>query len=125
MISFLIGLVAVWPVVLVLFGFTALIGTLWNVITVSLRQTIIPPGLLGRVNSVYRFFAWGMMPIGAALGGVLVAVVDTVASRDAALRSVWFAEGWIYVVLFIVGRAKLTTARIEAARLAGTGLAGA
>ena len=124
-ISFLIGLVAVWPVVLVLFGLTALIGTLWNVITVSLRQTIIPPGLLGRVNSVYRFFAWGMMPIGAALGGVLVAVVDTVASRDAALRSVWFAEGWIYVVLFIVGRAKLTTARIEAARLAGTGLAGA
>lgn len=120
-ISFLIGLVAVWPVVLVLFGFTALIGTLWNVITVSLRQTIIPPGLLGRVNSVYRFFAWGMMPIGAALGGVLITVVDTVASRDAALRSVWFAEGGIYVVLFIVGRAKLTTAKIESARVAGTG----
>jgi hypothetical protein len=34
-------------------------GTLWNVITVSLRQRLIPDHLLGRVNSVYRFFAWG------------------------------------------------------------------
>ena len=32
---------------------------LWNVITVSLRQAIIPDHLLGRVNSVYRFFGWG------------------------------------------------------------------
>ena len=43
----------------------ATLGATWNVITVSLRQSIIPPHLLGRVNSVYRFFAWGMMPIGA------------------------------------------------------------
>ena len=59
-----------------------LLGILWNVITVSLRQTIIPSHLLGRVNSVYRFFAWGMMPIGAAIGGLTVVVVDTFASRE-------------------------------------------
>jgi MFS family permease len=41
----------------------------WNVITVSLRQRIVPDHLLGRVNAGYRLLAWGTMPIGAALGG--------------------------------------------------------
>jgi MFS family permease len=45
----------------------------WNVITVSLRQSIIPDHLLGRVNSVYRLMGWGSMPIGAAVGGFLAA----------------------------------------------------
>ena len=98
---------------------TSLIGILWNVITVSLRQTIIPPHLLGRVNSVYRFFAWGMMPIGAALGGLIVIVVDTFASREVALRATWFANGAIHVVLFAIGAKTLTTEKIEAARAAG------
>jgi MFS family permease len=44
---------------------------LWNVITVSLRQRIVPDALLGRVNSAYRLFAWGTQPLGALLGGVL------------------------------------------------------
>jgi predicted MFS family arabinose efflux permease len=47
------------------------LAIVWNVITVSLRQAIIPDELLGRVNSVYRFLGWGMMPIGAALGGIV------------------------------------------------------
>src|SRR5437899_8685540 len=34
-------------------------GMLWNVVTVSYRQRLIPNDLLGRVNSVYRFFGWG------------------------------------------------------------------
>ena len=46
-------------------------GVVWNVITVSFRQGIIPDRLLGRVNSVYRLLAWGTMPVGAILGGVL------------------------------------------------------
>jgi MFS family permease len=49
----------------------SMVAIVWNVITVSLRQAIIPDELLGRVNSVYRFLGWGMMPIGAALGGVI------------------------------------------------------
>lgn len=112
----LIGLFAYWPVVLVLFGMMTFWGLVWNVITVSLRQTIIPPRLLGRVNSVYRFFAWGMMPVGAALGGVIVYVVDRFASRDVALRWTWFANAIVHVGLLLFGRAKLTTAKIEAAR---------
>ncbi|MBS3941927.1 MAG: MFS transporter [Actinobacteria bacterium] len=48
-----------------------LLIVVWNVITVSLRQRITPDRLLGRVNSGYRLVAWGTMPIGAALGGLL------------------------------------------------------
>jgi MFS family permease len=42
---------------------------MWNVVTVSLRQQIVPPDLLGRVNSVYRMLGWGLMPAGALAGG--------------------------------------------------------
>ncbi len=112
----IVGLFPWWPLVIVIFGIEALLGILWNVITVSLRQTIIPPHLLGRVNSVYRFFAWGMMPIGAAFGGVLVWLMERQFDRDLALRSTWFAAAAVYTVLFVFGRAKLTTAKIEAAR---------
>lgn len=43
----------------------------WNVIVVSLRQRIVPDHLLGRINASYRLLAWGSMPIGAAVGGLL------------------------------------------------------
>lgn len=53
------------PDAAVLGGFMALTGfvvTLWNVVTVTLRQDLVPVGLLGRVNSVYRMVGWGFMP---------------------------------------------------------------
>ncbi|GAA4012296.1 MFS transporter [Allokutzneria multivorans] len=43
----------------------------WNLITVSLRQRIVPGRLLGRVNSGYRLLAWGSMPLGAVTGGLI------------------------------------------------------
>ena len=118
-VSTAVGLSSMLPLVIVFTGLGALLMSGWNVITVSLRQTIIPPHLLGRVNSVYRFFAWGMMPIGAALGGLIVAGVGAVSTRTLGLRMVWFADAAIHLGLFIVGRSKLTTAKIEAARAAG------
>lgn len=48
----------------------------WNVVVVSLRQRIVPGHLLGRVNAASRMVSWGAMPLGAALGAVLVRVVD-------------------------------------------------
>lgn len=63
------GLVLVtWFVVLMAF-LESMAATVWNVVTVSLRQQIIPPELFGRVNSVYRWFGWGTLPIGAVIGG--------------------------------------------------------
>ena len=92
------------------------LGVLWNVITVSLRQTIIPDHLLGRVNSVYRFFAWGSIPIASFLGGALVLVADATMSREAALRLPWLVAAALNVALFAFAAPRLTTQRIEAAR---------
>jgi MFS family permease len=119
-VSALMGLSSHWAPVLVLFAVMTLLGIVWNVITVSLRQSIIPSHLLGRVNSVYRFFAWGMMPIGAAIGGLTVVVVDEFASRDWALRATFLVCAAIHVWLYVWGRAALTTQRIEAARAEST-----
>jgi len=112
----LIGLSSQWYLVLGFFAIVSFLGIVWNVITVSLRQTIVPAEMLGRVNSVYRFFAWGMMPIGAALGGVVVVVVEQFASRELALRATWFVSAAIQIVLFAVGRRLLSTEAIERAR---------
>jgi MFS family permease len=117
-VSFVVGLSSQWPIVMVMYAVGSTLGATWNVITVSLRQSIIPPHLLGRVNSVYRFFAWGMMPIGAALGGITVTVVSHLANRRIALRSAFFLDAAIYACLFVIGRSKLTTAKLEAARSA-------
>jgi MFS family permease len=116
----MIGLLTWWPVTFVMFSLEALFSILWNVITVSLRQSIIPQRMLGRVNSVYRFFAWGMMPIGAAVGGVLVFALEGFTDRETALRATWIATSLVYIGLFVCGRAKLTTEKIEAARAAGS-----
>ncbi|WP_299927192.1 MFS transporter [uncultured Pelagimonas sp.] len=59
---------------------------LWNIVTVSYRQRVIPDDLLGRVNSVYRFFGWGGIPIGALLGGAIVAIFEPSLGREMALR---------------------------------------
>lgn len=48
--------------------------TMWNIVTVSLRQRVVPGELLGRVNSVYRMLGWGLMPVGALAGGFVAHV---------------------------------------------------
>ncbi|WP_084614666.1 MFS transporter [Nakamurella lactea] len=43
----------------------------YNIATVSFRQRLCPPKLLGRMNASARFLVWGTMPIGSFIGGVL------------------------------------------------------
>lgn len=52
----------------VLMSFASMVG---NVVLISLRQTIIPDHLLGRVTSAYRLFAIGAVPCGALFGGIV------------------------------------------------------
>ncbi|AGM06852.1 MFS transporter [Amycolatopsis keratiniphila] len=62
------------PNIAVLGGFWAVssfVTTIWNVVTVGVRQQEVPSALLGRVNSVYRLLGWGLMPLGALTGGLL------------------------------------------------------
>ncbi|MFP4233978.1 MAG: MFS transporter [Nitriliruptoraceae bacterium] len=93
-------------------GFTAVA---WNVVTVSLRQRLIPDALLGRVNSVYRFFGWGMMPVGTLLGGALVALVERSGDRLLALRAPFALAVLVHLVLLVTISPRLTTAGVAAA----------
>lgn len=46
-------------------------GAVFNTAQISYRQTVCPPELLGRMNASIRWLIWGLVPIGALLGGGL------------------------------------------------------
>ena len=50
---------------------TGVASVMWNVVTVSFRQSVTPNHLLGRVNAAYRLLGWGTLPLGAAAGGLV------------------------------------------------------
>lgn len=115
----IIGFTSSWQVVWVVTVFQTISAILWNTITVSLRQSIIPSHLLGRVNSVYRFFAWGSIPIGMFVGGGLVALSQLFLSREMALRSPYFTGAVLGLLIFAAAASTLTTSAIEKARAEG------
>jgi MFS family permease len=88
-------------------GFSTIV---WNVITVSMRQSIIPDRLLGRVNSVYRLLGWGSMPLGAALGGFLAEAFG--------LRAPYFVMAGVLAVMAVVALPIVNNRTIAAARAA-------
>jgi len=45
--------------------------TNWNILLMSCYQVLIPSDLYGRIHGARRTFVWGVMPIGAFLGGVI------------------------------------------------------
>jgi predicted MFS family arabinose efflux permease len=66
----------------------------WNVLTVALRQRVIPNERLGRVGASYRFLVFLGMPFGALLGGLL-------ASRFG-VREAIFVSGSVLVFLGLI-----------------------
>ncbi len=80
---------------------------LWNIVTVSYRQRRIPDALLGRVNSLYRFFGWGMMPAGALIGGWIVAGVEADLGRDMALRVPYIVAAGAATMMLVYGAVRL------------------
>ncbi len=80
--------------------------SIWNVITVSLRQRVTPQRLLGRLNSAYRLLAWGTMPLGAAAGGLIAQLFG--------IPAVFLTMG-IVVLALVVGMFWVTDARMAAA----------
>lgn len=59
-----------WVAGVCFFGMAAGV-TMWNVLTMSLRQAMIPADLLGRVLGAHRVALWGGIPLGALAGGAL------------------------------------------------------
>jgi MFS family permease len=88
--------------------------TMWNVVTISLRQQIVPGHLLGRVNSVYRMLGWGLMPLGALAGGFV--------AHAAGLRAPYVVAGLLCFVSVLAALPLLLSAvRGADGRQPGTG----
>jgi hypothetical protein len=81
--------------------------TVWNIVTVSLRQQVIPTGLFGRVNSVYRWIGTGSTAIGALIGGQIAFNIN--------LRAPFLVGGTVILLAFAGGATKLSNERINAA----------
>ncbi|MFI6173780.1 MFS transporter [Nocardia sp. NPDC051052] len=78
----------------VLMGACGFAMTLTGVVTISLRQQIIPAELIGRVNSVYRMLGWGLMPVGSLVGGFTAA--------EFGLRAPMIGAGGVRVLVLLL-----------------------
>jgi predicted MFS family arabinose efflux permease len=63
----------------------------WNVLTLALRQRVIPDEMLGRVGASYRFLVYLGMPFGALAGGLL--------ANAFGVRSAIFVSGSILIAV--------------------------
>lgn len=118
--TLIMALTSSWQVVWFATAAETFFAVLWNVVTVAFRQSIIPPELLGRVNSVYRMLGWGSIPIGTLAGGLLVTFNSQAMSRDWAMRSTFIGAAVVGVAIFFYAAPKLTSAKFDAARGAKT-----
>jgi cation transporter-like permease len=84
----------------------------WNVTLLSLRQTIVPDRLMGRVVGAIRLVGFGTIPVGALLGGV--------AGRLLGLRAPFLLGAALLAAAALAAVPVVTTAAVEAAR-AGPG----
>jgi MFS family permease len=80
-----------------LFAVSAAGVMVWNVLTISVRQALIPHHLFGRVQGAYRTLVWGAIAAGAPIGGVIatatgVAPVLFIAGAGLTLATVWLAR---------------------------------
>lgn len=67
---------------------TYMTGPVYNVVQFSYRLALIPDELQGRVNSTFRLLAFGFMPLGAALSGILLERIG--ATPTIILFSLWY-----------------------------------
>jgi MFS family permease len=58
----------VFVAISVVIGFTI---SVWNILLMSLYQSLIPAHLYGRIHGARRTIVWGLMPIGSVIGGVI------------------------------------------------------
>lgn len=68
-----------------LFGVCSAGVMTWNVLTMSLRQALIPHELFGRVQGAYRTVVWGAIAVGSIAGGAVANLIG--------LRSVFVVAG--------------------------------
>ncbi|MGH2561671.1 MAG: MFS transporter [Thermomicrobiales bacterium] len=70
----------------------------------TLRQTLVPDRMVGRVLGTYQFLSWGMRPVGALAGG---AIAQALGLRVALAVGV----GGLFVVVAVLARSPLRSLR--------------
>ena len=91
----LIGAPAIVLSALGFVGFTMV--PIYNINQVSLRQSITPDRIQGRMNATMRTIVWGTMPIGAFVGGILGATLGVVQTIVLGSLISSFAALWIFL----------------------------
>ena len=71
-------------------------NTLYNINQVSLRQTITPDRLLGRMNASMRFLVWGTIPLGALASSACSAVFGVFPTLALGLLGGLFPWLWVF-----------------------------
>lgn len=82
------------PIVTLLWFSSSILFPVYNVNQISLRQAITPDRLQGRMNATMRTFVWGVLPLGALVGGILgtyIGIVPTliIGALISTLAAVW------------------------------------
>lgn len=86
-------------VILSVLGFVSnLMTPVYNINQVSLRQSITPDRVQGRMNATMRTIVWGTIPVGSFIGGILgttLGVVETIALGGllSSLAALWILLG--------------------------------
>ena len=94
-----LALIGAPAIILSVLGFlNNLFVPVYNINQVSLRQSITPDRVQGRMNATMRTIVWGTIPVGAFTGGILgtaIGVVQTIilGSVVSALAALWIFLG--------------------------------
>jgi len=65
------------------------------VLSVSLRQSLVPERLFGRVFGAWKMIIWGLLPVGSWVGGVVAA--------GSGLRAPWLLGAAVYGAALLLG----------------------
>lgn len=86
------------------------VGTgLWLSLNTTLRQQLTPSRMLGRMNAASRTVSWGIVPFGAAFGGLT--------ARLLGLRGPFILSATSMVVCALIGRRLLRPVEVAVAEL--------
>ncbi|WP_351236238.1 hypothetical protein [Streptomyces sp. NPDC002133] len=71
-------------------------AVLYNVTQISLRQTVTPPELLGRVNATMRTLVWGVIPLGGVVASAMSSLLPV--SSVVVIGAVLACTAWLWLV---------------------------
>ena len=89
------------PTLMVFLFISYMVLAPFNIVGVTLRQSITPNRFLGRVTATSRAISWGVLPVGSLIGGLLGTILGlqatvVIGGLVAALGSLWIVLGPVF-----------------------------